>query len=203
MDMRLSVEIKGLVPMIQHNGQLANPFNRFVVAMKKITSKHHSKVTMDDRLELSRLEFLGGLYLDEKEHPCIPGEVIEGFCRKAAKKYSKGKESLAGVRSYGNWPLIYTGPKTADKLWANKSFVDVRNMALDKKKILRTRPIFPEWALRFEMQYEPEVIDLETVKDILAAGSVTHGLGDSTPRYGRFAVVRIEELGEVALPAIG
>ena len=48
--------------IIPHNGQTADPRNRFSKAMKLISGKR--KKTDSDLDELARLEFLAGLYLE-------------------------------------------------------------------------------------------------------------------------------------------
>jgi len=42
-----------------HNGQLADPMNRFTKAIKEITGKR--KKSDSDHMEISHLEFLGSL----------------------------------------------------------------------------------------------------------------------------------------------
>ena len=196
---RLSIRIKGIAPLMCHNGQLANPLNPHSKGMKAITSKR--KKTDDDLIELQRLEFMGGLYLDEKGHPCIPGDVIDGFFAKAARTIRKGKQGQAGMACDGNWPLIYKGPKDADKLWAHGGFTDVRGCRVNQSKVMRTRPIFADWALEFEITYDNELLDIGDIKSILAAGLTVNGLGDYTPKFGRFAVEKIEDLGPLIAAA--
>lgn len=196
---RLNIRIKGFAPLMMHNGQLANPMNSHAKAMKAITSKR--KKTDDDMIELSRLEFMGGLYLDEKGQPCIPGDVIDGYFAKAAKTIRKGKQGMAGMSCDGNWPLIYKGPKTADKLWDDGGFTDVRGCRVNNSKVMRTRPIFANWELEFEITYDNELLDLGDIKSILAAGMSTSGLGDYTPKFGRFVVEKIEDLGPLVAAA--
>lgn len=196
---RLKVRIDGVSAMLMHNGQLANPMNEWAKAMKKITSKR--KKTDDDLIELARLEFMGGLYVDEAREPCIPGHCIEGYFARAAKTIRKGKEGVAGISSDGNWPLIYDGPRDPDKMWESGKFYDSRGAKVNGSKVQRTRPLFPKWALEFEVIYDTEILDLEQIKDILAAGALTNGLGDYVPKFGRFVVKWIKELGPVAVAA--
>ena len=105
----LSIHIKGVVPCIMHNGQLADPMNEFAAAMKEITSKHHKKITTTDREELLRLEWMGSLYVDDDGSPCWPGENIEAMIRSAARFQSKGKDVERGLQCAGNWRLICPG----------------------------------------------------------------------------------------------
>jgi len=72
----LNVEIKGVSPLLLHNGQLADPLNQYTRALKQQTSKR--KKTDVDLMEIRRLEWEGGFYRDDQDRPCIPGENIEG-----------------------------------------------------------------------------------------------------------------------------
>lgn len=193
---KVSVEVRSLAPLMCHNGQLANPLNKWVREIAKITSKKKNK-TDDDMVEMARLEFMGGLYLTKKNVPCIPDTVIEGFFGRAAKKINKGPQGQAGIYAKGEWPLIYDGPKDPDKMWASGDFHDIRGCKLaGKSTVMRCRPIFHKWGLKFELLCDTEIISIPTVKDILDVGRTKAGFGDYIPKFGRFVVVSFEDLGE-------
>ena len=61
------------------------------IPLARLTSKR--KKTLDDHREIGRVEWMGGLYLDEKLRPCLPGEVIEGALVSGAKKFKLGKDA--------------------------------------------------------------------------------------------------------------
>lgn len=75
-------KVEGIAPLLMHNGQLADPLCRWTQEMKVITSKR--KKTEDDFERLAQLEWMGGLYLDDKGAPAIPGELIEAMLIGAA-----------------------------------------------------------------------------------------------------------------------
>lgn len=184
----IKFQIEGVAPLLMHNCRLANPADPFTRAMKQITAKRTGK-TDADLEELSRLEFMGGLYVNADGAPCVPGECIEGMICEGAKKSRKGKDSKAGVISDGLWPLIYDGPKDADALWASGKFVDVRGAGVAKSRIMRTRPRFDSWKLKFDVAYNPEVVNDRDLRDWVAKAGEIVGLLDFRPRYGRFVVV--------------
>lgn len=191
------VRVRGLVPLLMHNGQLANPLNPFSKKMKAITGKQ--KKTDADLEALAKLEFMGSLYLDKKGEPCIPDDVIDGFFGAAARSLKKGKESKAGISANGNFPLIYKGPRDPEKLWLDESFRDTRGCKIGMKKIMRTRPIFTVWSVEFFVSFDDEIINVTDVQDILKVGSSRAGFGDYIPKFGRFAVEEFKDLGEVKL----
>ena len=183
----ISFRIKGMAPIILHNGQMANPLNPIVQAIKQITSKR--KKTDDDMLKLADLEYEGGLYLGEKGEVVIPGEIIEAMLKAAAKKKNKGKDFTAGVISDGNWPLIYDGPKSLAKLIADPKFRLMSMVKIGTSKVLRCRPMFKSWELEFVVNYEPSVIDESAVREAVETGGRIIGLCDWRPKYGRFEVI--------------
>lgn len=183
------VKIKGLVPLLQHNGQLADPMNEFVREMKKITRKPAKQKTDNDHAELARLEFLGGLYLDDKGEPCIPGENLEAMLVDAARKQRLGKQAEAAIICDGNFPLLYDGPRDPDALWEDGRFRFTKGAKPPGQgRVMRTRPIFRSWFLVFDIMFDDAILDRGQVRDlVIASGGV--GLCDWTPRYGRFEVV--------------
>ena len=84
MHKRLDFHIRGIAPLIQHNVQLANPRNKYVIEMKKLTAKR-AKKTEEDLIELSKLEFLGGLYIGADGGVIVTGESIEAMIGGAAR----------------------------------------------------------------------------------------------------------------------
>lgn len=184
------VHIIGLVPLMTHNGQLANPLNEIAKKIKSITSKR--KKTDDDFIEIAHLEFLGGLYLGDDGKPCIPGTVIEGCLKAGAKKQRLGPAFDAGLSCYSNWPLIYDGPKDPEKLWNDKRFVDVRGVSVNGNTVQRCRAIFHNWELKFRLTFDNSLIDAGQVEETLGIAGMYCGLCDYTPKFGRFSVESFE-----------
>ena len=110
MHKHLNVEIKGVAPLLLHNGQLANPLNETVKAMKVYTGKR--KKTDDDFAALAKLQWHGSLYLDAEDQIAIPGENIEAMLIKAAKKVKLGESFKAGIIVDGDFPILFPGQGT-------------------------------------------------------------------------------------------
>jgi len=186
----MGVRIRGLVPTIMHNGQLADPMNQWARAIKEITSKR--KKTAEDLAELMRLEWYGGLYVDDRGAPCWPGENIEAMLKTAAKTEKMGKQVDKGLRCNGNWPLIYDGPKTADELWAlDPKYRFSKLVRVGQVKVMRTRPIFSEWELKCELLWNPSKFNAKDLEGWLAIAGDEVGLSDWQRKYGLFEVVDV------------
>ena len=186
----LKCHIRGIAPLLMHNGHLADPLNEFTRAIKAITAKR--KKTDADFEQIAKLEFLGGLYLDRNGAPAVPGELIEGLLRDGAKKSRQGKDAQCGLISDGVWPLTYKGPKDQEALWADENFRDIRGVVIKGSRIMRMRPRFPVWDLNFEVMFQDEVANDDQINKWLVDAGQFVGLGDFRPRFGRFTVESVK-----------
>ena len=189
----LKFEIKGLTQHVQHNGLLADVTNPYAVAMKEITKKKTK--TADDLKRLEDLEWEGGLYLNTDRRVVVPGNLIEGAMFEAGKLTKDGQVVRNSVSSPKDWPLIYQGPKTVDGLKADPNFrlrVIVRNPST-KARVARVRPVFREWALKFELLYRPDMLSAKEIADMVTRLGSDIGLSDDRKKMGgRFEVVKAE-----------
>jgi hypothetical protein len=189
----LGFTIKSISPLMMHNGQLADPLNPYSRAIKEITAKGKKK-TADDLERMALLEWEGGLYIGEGDVVVIPGTNIEGLLVEGARKSRLGQQFSAGVLCLDSWPLIYDGPKTIKKLKDNAKFRDTRKASVNSSSVMRTRPIFETWSLKFEVMYLPSVVDHDQIiKALVTAGRLV-GLCDYKPKYGRFRVVEAHHI---------
>lgn len=182
----LVFHIRGISPLLCHNGRLCDPLNEIAREMKKISGKR--KKTDDDYAELARLEWEGGMYFDSDGKPCIPGENIEATIVSAAKQSRCGPKAKSGVMVDDNPQIIYKGPSDLDKMWNSGNYKLTKRMVVQRAAIMRTRPMWSDWELKFTATYNPEVLnEADLVSWVETAGRII-GLGDSRPRYGRFVV---------------
>lgn len=182
------VRIEGVSPLLMHNAQLVDATNEWTLKIKALTSKHHSKKTDEDALELHRLEFMGGLYFDDDIGPYVPCVNVEGAIRDAARAKSKGKSVTAGVQvEPDKVPLIYDGPRNRDELYKG-GFFDARVVKLKGAAVIRVRPRFERWGLEFVIMVFTDVINVSDVQWALSEAGRVKGLGDFRPKFGRFVV---------------
>ena len=179
--------IKGVSPLMCHNGQLANPFNPIVKEMKKISGKR--KKTDDDLNELADLEWMGGLYVNDDGIPCIPSSLLKATLINSAKKSRLGRQFTAGLFISDN-PIIEhkDNERSVEDLKQDPKFRDQRMVKVQTSKILRTRPVFPEWKLTFEVAYMPDQIDERDLDEAVERAGYIIGIGDYRPEFGRFEV---------------
>lgn len=180
----LVFRLEGMSPLVMHNVRLSDPRCELVKAIKKITGK--KKKTEDDIIAISDLEWEGGLYLDEKERPCIPARNVEAMLAAAAAQNRMGKVFKSSIYCDGVFPVEYDGPKSIEKLREDNAFRLSRMMTVQQKKVLRTRPIFQKWAVVVTVNYNPEIVNRDQVVDAMSAAGKIIGLLEDRPRCGRF-----------------
>ena len=156
--------------------------------MKKISGKR-SKTDADFE-ELARLEFQGSLYFS-KTGPVLPGRLIEATITNGAKKTRDGKIAKSAMFVEDNPVLDYKGPKTREGLWADENYRLVVPVVISRARVMRTRPIFNEWKVEVEVNYDDTQANESQVFKWLEAAGTQEGLGDWRPRYGRFEVERV------------
>jgi hypothetical protein len=178
--------IEGVAPLLMHNGQLADPLNPMSKELKRVSGK--KKKTEDDYAEMSRIEWYAGLYLNAEGQVVVPGEALERMLIDAAKKSRLGREFTSAIIVDGAWPLIYEGPKELAAMFASGKFTDRRSVKVSTSRVMRTRPIFRTWKLKFEVNFLKKVIDQRQLDEAISIAGQLIGLGDYRPRYGRFAV---------------
>jgi hypothetical protein len=179
-------KIKGLSPLMLHNGQLADPLNPYTKRVKTITSKR--KKTDEDYEALYKIEWEGSLYLNSDHRVVFPGQNLEAAMVEGAKKSKLGEVAKAAILCDSEPLIEYDGPKDLAKLKADLRFRDVRGTRVQNGRVMRCRPIFVPWGLSFTLEYLPDMLNESQVVDILATVGRIIGIGDFTPKYGRFTV---------------
>lgn len=176
----------GEAPLVMHDGQLANPLNPLVQQIKKVSGKRSK--TPADLEQLAKLEFVGGLYWDEKLGVILPAEVIESCLNGGARKFKEGPLAKSGMFISEHSKLLFDGPQTPEELWEDESFRFQKLVVVQRARILRTRPIFENWSAVVEVNFNDNITDLEAIKKWFVTAGQIVGLCEWRPRYGRFDV---------------
>jgi hypothetical protein len=185
------VEIHGLVPMLMHNGQLSDPFNYYTKELKKLTSKRTK--TEEDQLKMMRVEWDGGLYLNERGEVAVPADNILAMIKAGAKKFKLGKQVDPAVFATEDfYEFTHEGPKDIDKLYADPQFVFRKRVKVGQSAVIRTRPRFPKWSCKFKVDVVPDIMNPDDLKRIVETAGRIVGLGEWNPRFGRFNVTKFK-----------
>lgn len=190
---KLMVRIEGVAPLLLHNGQLADPLNPYAKAIKLISGKR--KKTDEDYAELAKLEWYGGLYLDKNRLVVMPTINIEECIFNGASK-DKLKSAFKPAMTIEGFtvPIIYPGDKDIDKLYLDPNYKDCRGCVIGRSRVMRTRPVFCEWAIEFVIIYDEKLIQSDQIRQATEKAGRLCGLGDYLPRFGRFEVVKFNSI---------
>jgi hypothetical protein len=188
----LRVTWKGISPLIMHSCQCVNPLHPIAKELKKYTSKKNK--TDEDLNTISDLEWEAGAYWKDGLGLYIPAENVEATITNGAKANKKGKDVQKYVDVVDLYiPLDYGENLSKDELIQNYEYRDTRIMTVMRSKVLRTRPRFDQWKIEFELRYNEEKIDIETIINAIEYAGMYVGLCDSRPKYGKF-VATVEEV---------
>lgn len=185
----MQFQLIGDAPLIMHNGQTADPLNKYARQLKTISGKR--KKTDSDFEEMAKIEFFGGLYLSKEDGPILPATVLDACIIDASKKAREGMLSKSGFFTTGNSRLEYDGPRTAEEMWLNEAFRLSVPVRIGMVRVVRTRPIFQQWQTTVNVQYEDTVVNPAQVAAWFAVAGTLVGLGDWRPRFGRFQATRL------------
>lgn len=181
----IQLKMTGTCPLLVHNARLSNPLDPMAKAIKKISAKRSK--TDEDYAEMARLEFLGGLYHDPEQGPYMPGDNVYRALLDAARKRKLGPKVQTGVIVLSNVnPLEYKGPREPDELWADESFRHQASVKVNNARVIRTRPVFAEWATSAIVYVDTQIMDLTDFEQIVEIAGSLIGLGNWRPRFGRF-----------------
>ena len=185
---QLNVSIKGVSPLLLHNGQTADPTNKYSRQLKEVSGKR--KKTDEDFAEMSRIEWHAGLYVNQQQKIIIPARCIEASICEGAKKSKLGKAFKSSVFVLDD-AVLDIGKKygVASDLWHDEQYRDIQGVRVGQSRVMRTRPIFFNWGIDFIVTYDDEQVNLADVRRAIVDAGSKSGLGDFRPRYGRFEVV--------------
>ena len=200
--MEYEVKIRGIKPIIQHNGAAGldtrSPAN---IEKAEIARKRGSNRTITDDERLRELECQISLYLDESGAPTIPEAAIRACIETAARKMKQGPQVREGLIVTDIVSFDYDKERygvTADELGKTAQFtVPVK---VGPARVERTRAKFDEWELTFRLDTDEELVDQSQLATWLDIAGRRIGLGDWRPEksgtYGRFETVSIENVGD-------
>ena len=199
MDNTYRITIQGIRPLLMHNGRLADPMDPAAKKLKE-ASKLRNK-SDEDHIAVARVEFEGGLYHDEELGPYLPCDnltacMIEGARRrKLGKQFESGAEVVVPDTGAEGYKLEYKGPRTVEALWLDPNNSLRKKAKVGQASVPRTRPRFATgWKCSFLVEVLDGAVTDEQVKTALSDAGLFIGIGDWTPRYGRFTLAEFKQV---------
>lgn len=201
---QVQVEITGISPLIQHNGEGANPlddrklpdflskeigYKTIKEASKAMVNKR--KKTDKDHEILSKIGFYSSLYLSNTGKVLFPAECFYKAIETQAKSLKKGNLIRMGVNVLSDTDLCFPNKdKSLESLYSDHAYKAMVRVGMSKT--LRTRAIFPEWSAIFKVEYNPITIEKGELKSILDLGK-SFGCMERRPKFGRYKVVKFSD----------
>lgn len=182
---RVTLVFKGTSPLLMHNVQLADPDNEFSKQIAEYTRKR--KKTEEDRAAISRIEWMGGLYLGDGG-PVVPTQNVRKCLIQTGKITRQGTSVQRAFIPLGlEVPLKYDGPRKPSELIEIPRFIHRAPAKVGTSTVIRTRPCFPEWEFAVEAEVMTDVLDLDDFTELVSRAGVVEGIGDGRSMgYGRF-----------------
>jgi len=178
----VKVQIEGKTPLLM---------NRFTDAAEMELSAGH-RPTRKKKLA-PREEAERSAYMDNKGMLHFPGTNILACLIEAGKFFKLGKNKVTTTSG-----TLLTGGVTVEELtcsFGTKKFeVDSRRVVNPSTKgaVLRHRARLDKWKLKFTLEVDEDVFDVNLIHDIVEAAGKRVGLGDYRPTkkgtFGKFQV---------------
>ncbi len=169
----VQVTIQGLCPMLMH----AYPMTP-VEAMEKKTPEEQAELAAH-RIPGSRNLF-------------VPGDAVyRALVAGATYSKGKGRGSLSKFAAASfNIPHEYLD------LGATEYAIDSRPVVMPstKGRVMRHRPRLDQWRISFPLEYDDTLFSAKQVRQIVDDTGTRVGLLDHRPKYGKFVVIRWEEV---------
>jgi len=171
---KYKVEIKGTRPLMMHspNG---------------IGTKSPKQTEYDPEVEAKKC-----LYLNSAGKICVPSFAILSSIRAASSNETKagaGKKTLKG--------FVFSGLGISEdmiELPIQEYSIDTRPVVVQRARILRSRPVFENWSLKFTINvYDPATWGPGTIRRMLESAGDYQGILDFRPLFGTFDVVSMKD----------
>ena len=197
--MRYEITIKGISPLIMHNGAAGldtrSPAN---IEKSAIAKKRGSNRTEADDLRLRELECQTALWLNDSGAPTVPEAAVRAVIETGARKLKQGPQVREGLIVEQVTAFDYDKKlgRTVNELGKSTQFTV--GVVVQRARILRTRAKFDTWGVTFTVEVDDELVDKEQLASWLDIAGRRIGLGDWRPEksghYGRFEALSIEAI---------
>ncbi len=186
--MKLTIELIGTRPMLQHNGRLANPLDQYAQALKAINGKRGK--TDEDLQQVMMIEARGACWETTEGLLGVPNAAVWRCLFDAAKGFKRGQDiKRALILDDTVEPLLVSGKQVkCDDFLADLAHIDYRPVKIGMSKVMRARPRVDDWSSTHHFELLTDVIEPRDLAPIFERAGRLCGLGDWRPTYGTFSV---------------
>jgi hypothetical protein len=197
------VSINGLAPLLMHNGRLNDKRSPFALELSRCVKL--GKKADEWALKAEDVEWCGGLYhsgtaeiqdgvvtWDPSARVIVPADNLWACIVEGATVCKMGTAMKAALLIDDDAALKYDGPADINALAGLQSFRSRKRVKVGQAGVMRTRPLFDPWSVSFVVSLETDQIDPDALRAALTDAGLRKGMGDWTPRYGRFELTSIK-----------
>ena len=185
--MNVTITLTGTSPLLMHNPQMVDPEFEINRQIKALTTKR--KKTDDDLKAIQRLEWWGGLYMQDGIIVQPTAKVRK--CLINTARISKQGKMVERALSFTSLhvPLVYRGPDDPQDVFQDEAFHSRLSVGVGTKRVMRVRPKFLPWALTLSGIFlEDAGLNVDEFNRIVELSGMVEGIGDGRAiGYGRFA----------------
>ena len=152
---------------------------------------------------IQQLEWLLACYsktIAGKMYPTIPHRLIRGGIHSGAKLTRDGQRVNRGIVVMSDIDFEYgedTG-KTLEELYEISEYKNQSVVTVQRAKLLKVRPCFPEWKCRFRVQIDETMVNAGALKSWIETCGKSIGIGDwRLDKGGEFGSFVIESFDAV------
>lgn len=182
--MKFEVTLRGICPMLQHR------FSEDALTGVKSAGSGIKNPNEAQKRTIAE----SYLYKNSKNKLCVPANMIEGSIISASGEF---KLAGAGKKTYKEMAKssMFVFPEMIELKDQNYT-VDVQSVvtpATGGRKMCY-RPRFNEWEISFVLEVTDPRADVDTLKMILETAGLRKGIGSYRPKFGRFEVIKFDEV---------
>lgn len=187
---QINISVSGVNPLLQNNPQTVDRFNPYTRTMAKINAKK-TRRTDEDYRDLQNLEVRAKIFWDDDIGIYVPSSWLMAAI--ASTSFKKAKVSKADVRgsvfaTEDRIPLKYRDQakvKTPDDIVGNPDFRINLTLKQGQVRVVKAAPIFHQWSFKTALEFDDNLIDAESLQDIIKHAAMYGGFGDFRPTFGR------------------
>lgn len=188
------VTLTGTVPLLLHNGRLANPLDPHTRALKALTSKRSK--TDEDLAQIILVESRGAAYETPDNEIGLRDANAWRSMQEAARAFKRGADVERAViyDPVRVAPILIDGGAVdVEEFLGDADHIDYRPVGLRGQTVMRARPIIREWSTSHDFDVLTDIVNIEDIGVFLTRAGRLHGVGDHRPQYGRFSAT-VEEI---------
>ena len=171
--MKYKVRIKGVAPLLM---------NRFSVDTEKKSTRKKKVYVAEEEAERKT-------YRTSKGELFLPSTHFKASMIKASTDFT-----MTGRKTYKDYVksglFILESEIVLDQ---QKYEIFECPVVIQRARVMSWRPMFKEWSCGFTIDIADDMMNSETIKDILESAGKYKGVGDFRPEHGRFEIVEFKK----------